>query len=125
MQISRGIHDDLENGADFTEMAREFSDDNTSANIGGDLGWFGVQQYGERFAVMLAGLEDGEITEPFQTEVGWHILQRTGFRETDVTSEAMANRARQTIMQRRSESEVEEFIRQMREEAFVEIRLPG
>jgi len=125
MEISRGLHEELENGADFGELAREYSDDNTSANIGGDLGWFTAQQYGERFAVMLAGLEDGEITEPFQTQVGWHILQRTGFRETDVTSEAMANRARQTIMQRRAESEVEAFIRQMREEAFVEIRLPG
>lgn len=74
---------------------------------------------------MLASLEDGELSEPFQTEAGWHVVQRVGFRETDITDEAMANMARQTIMQRRAESEVEGYIRQMREEAFVEIRLPS
>lgn len=125
MNITRDLHERIEDGESFAELAREFSDDTTSANIGGDMGWFPAPRYGERFAVMLAGLEDGELSEPFQSEAGWHILQRTGFRETDVTSEAMANRARQTIMQRRAESEVESFIRQMREEAFVEIRLPG
>lgn len=125
MNISRDLYGRIEGGESFAELAREFSDDSTSANIGGDLGWFPAQRYGERFAVMLAGLEDGELSQPFQSEAGWHILQRTGYRETDVTSEAMANKARQTIMQRRAESEVESFIRQMREEAFVEIRLPG
>jgi peptidyl-prolyl cis-trans isomerase SurA len=125
MNISRDLYGRIEGGESFAELAREFSDDSTSANIGGDLGWFPAPRYGERFAVMLAGLEDGELSQPFQSEAGWHILQRTGYRETDVTSEAMANKARQTIMQRRAESEVESFIRQMREEAFVEIRLPG
>ncbi len=125
MELSRELYDRIEAGEDFGALAREYSDDTTSANIGGDLGWFEAQQFGERFAVMLAGLEDGELTEPFQSQSGWHILQRTGFRETDVTDAALSNKARQIIMQRRAESEVENFIRQMREEAFVEIRLPG
>jgi peptidyl-prolyl cis-trans isomerase SurA len=125
MQIARDLHDRIENGEDFAELAREFSDDPTSANLGGDLGWFPPRQFGDRFEAMLVGLEDGELSEPFQTQAGWHIIQRTGFRETDITDEAMANMARQTIMQRRAESEIENYIRQMREEAFVEIRLPG
>ena len=86
------------------------------------MGWFPPQQMGDRFAVMLEGLEDGQISEPFQTSAGWHIIQRTGFRETDVTDQAMRNMARQTIMQRRAESEVESYLRQLREEAFVEMR---
>ena len=112
-------------GEDFADLAREYSDDITSANIGGDLGWFFPTKFGERFQGTLESLEDGEISEPFQTEQGWHLVQRTGFRETDVTNEAMRNMARQTIMQRKADSEVEAFIRQMREEAFVEIRLPS
>lgn len=125
MEQIRDLREQLENGADFAALAREHSDDTTSANLGGDMGWFPPQQMGDRFAVMLEGLEDGQISEPFQTTGGWHIIQRTGFRETDVTDQAMRNMARQTIMNRRAESEVESFLRQLREEAFVELRLPS
>lgn len=125
MEIARDLHDRIEAGEDFAELAREFSDDPTSANLGGDLGWFQPREYGDRFAAMVEGLEDGELSEPFQTNAGWHLVQRVGYRETDITDEAMANMARQTIMQRRAESEIESYLRQMREEAFVEIRLPG
>ncbi len=110
-------------GEEFAQMAREFSDDTTSANLGGDMGWFFPNTYGERFQTTVEGMEDGEISEAFQTEQGWHLVQRTGFRETDVTDEAMRNMARQTIMQRKADSEVEGFLRQLREEAFVEERL--
>ncbi|MEE4174244.1 MAG: peptidylprolyl isomerase [Xanthomonadales bacterium] len=125
MNIARDLRERIVDGEDFAEIARERSDDPTSANLGGDLGWFDPRQFGDRFQAMLVALEDGEISEPFQTQAGWHVIQRVGYRETDVTDEAMANMARQTIMQRRAESEVESYIRQMREEAFVEIRLPG
>lgn len=125
MNIARDLRERIVDGEDFAEIARERSDDPTSANLGGDLGWFDPRQFGDRFQAMLVALEDGEISEPFQTQAGWHVIQRVGYRETDVTDEAMANMARQTIMQRRAESEVENYIRQMREEAFVEIRLPS
>jgi len=124
-EIALDLHERIGNGEDFAELAREFSDDNSSANLGGDMGWIEPRQFSERFAGMLTALEDGELSEPFQSQAGWHIVQRTGYRETDVTDEAMANMARQTIMQRRAESEVESFIRQLREEAFVEVRLPS
>ena len=124
-EIVTDLRGRIVDGEDFAELAREFSDDPTSANLGGDLGWFPPRQFGELFQNILVSLEDGELSEPFQTEAGWHLVQRVGFRETDVTDEAMANMARQTIMQRRAESEVENYIRQMREEAFVEIRLPS
>lgn len=123
MERIRDIRDRVNNGESFADLAREFSDDTTSANLGGDLGWFRPNQYGERFQVTVESLEDGELSEPFQTEAGWHLVQRAGFRETDVTNDALRNQARQTIMQRKAENEVESFIRQMREEAFVEIRL--
>jgi peptidyl-prolyl cis-trans isomerase SurA len=125
MDETRALHDRLLEGEDFATLAREYSDDPSSANIGGDMGWFSPDAFGERFQVMLDGLQDGEISEPFQSQAGWHIVQRTGFRKTDVTDEAMRNMARQTILQRRAESEVESFLRQLREEAYVDVRLPG
>jgi peptidyl-prolyl cis-trans isomerase SurA len=123
MEEIRELRDRISDGEDFAELAREYSDDKTSANLGGDMGWFQPEQYGERFAAMLQGLEDGELSEPFQTSAGWHLVQRTGFRETDVTEQAMRNVARQTLMQRRADSEIESFLRQLREESFVELRL--
>jgi peptidyl-prolyl cis-trans isomerase SurA len=125
MDETRALHDRLLEGEDFATLAREYSDDPSSANIGGDMGWFSPESFGERFQAMLDGLQDGEISEPFQSQAGWHIVQRTGFRKTDVTDEAMRNMARQTILQRRAESEVESFLRQLREEAYVDVRLPG
>lgn len=125
MEKIRDLRQQIENGADFATLAREHSDDDTSANLGGDMGWFAPQQLGDRFQATLEGLQDGQISEPFQSTAGWHIIQRTGYRETDVTEQAMRNMARQTIMQRRAESEVESYLRQLREEAFVESRLQG
>lgn len=123
MEEARALHDRLVAGEEFATVARESSDDPSSANIGGDMGWFAPNTFGERFQAMLEGLQDGEISEPFQSQAGWHIVQRTGFRKTDVTEEAMRNMARQTILQRRADSEIEGYLRQLREEAFVDIRL--
>jgi peptidyl-prolyl cis-trans isomerase SurA len=123
MDRIREIRDEIVDGADFAEMAKENSDDPTSANLGGDMGWFAENQYGERIEQMLAGLEEGEISEPFQTQVGWHIIQKLGFREKDVTDEARRIRARNSIIQSKADSEVERFLRQLREEAYVDIRV--
>ncbi len=115
----------LDDGADFAEMARHESDDSSTANLGGDLGWFEPNMYGERMRSTLEGLKVNQISEPFQTEVGWHIAQFLGEREEDRTTESIRNNARNQIMQRKSELEVNKFIRQMRDEAYVEIRLDG
>jgi peptidyl-prolyl cis-trans isomerase SurA len=123
MEQIRDIRQQIVDGGDFAELAREHSDDTTSANLGGDMGWFTANSYGERIEQILAGLEIDEISEPFQSQVGWHIIQKLGFRETDVSEEMRRNRARESIMQSKADSEVEQFLRLMREEAFVELRL--
>lgn len=123
MEQIREIHDQLVEGADFGDLAREHSDDVTSANLGGDLGWFMPQSYGERIGQTLEGLQDGEISEPFQTEDGWHILERLGVREKDITEDAMRNAARNNLQQQKMDIELERFLQEMRDEAFVEIRL--
>jgi peptidyl-prolyl cis-trans isomerase SurA len=123
MDRIRDIHKQLSEGADFAELAKEYSDDVASANLGGDMGWFMAQAYGERMEQTLEGLQDGEISEPFQTENGWHIIERMGKREKDVTVESIRNAARNNLQQQKMDIELEKFLQQMRDEAFVEIRL--
>ncbi len=115
----------LDEGADFSELAREYSDDPTSANLGGDMGWFPPDAYGDRVEQTLAGLEVGETSEPFQTMSGWHLMQLMDKREQDRTEDAIRAEAREKIRQRKAEQEIETILRQWRDEAFVEIRLPG
>lgn len=123
MEQIREIHTQLLDGADFAELAKENSDDVSSANIGGDMGWFTPESYGDRIHQTLLALQDGDISEPFQTEGGWHIIQRAGTREKDVTEEALRNAARNNLQQQKMDIEIEQFLQQMRDEAFVEIRL--
>jgi peptidyl-prolyl cis-trans isomerase SurA len=119
------IQEKLEAGEDFAELAREFSDDVSSANIGGDMGWFPPEAYGERVYQTLIGLESGEISQPFQTAGGWHIIELLGTRETDRTEDAIRAEARDKIMRQKADQEVNKILRQFRDEAYVEIRLPG
>ncbi|NIP17467.1 MAG: peptidylprolyl isomerase [Xanthomonadales bacterium] len=123
MEQIRDLRERIVNGEEFAELAREYSDDPTSANLGGDMGWFQENAYGDRIAQILAGMADDDLSEAFQSQIGWHIIQRLGFRETDVSEEAMRNRARNSIRQSKADAEIDRYLRQMREEAFVELRI--
>lgn len=123
MERVRKIHTELKDGASFEELAKKYSDDVGSANLGGDMGWFVALTYGERMDQTLEALKDGEVSEPFQTESGWHIIERLGVREKDITEEALRASARNNIRQQKTDAEVERFLQQMRDEAFVETRL--
>ena len=119
------VQDKLEAGEDFAELAREYSDDTTSANIGGDMGWFPPEAYGERVSQTLDGLEPGEVSQPFQTTAGWHVMELLETRNTDRTEDAIRAEAREMIRQQKARQEIEKVLRQFRDEAFVEIRLAG
>ena len=123
MEVIRDIHKKLVEGEDFEGLAKEYSDDVSSANIGGDMGWFVPGQYGTRIAQTLESMQDGQISEPFQTESGWHILQRLGTRVTDVTEDSRRSAARNNLRQQKADIEVEQFLQEIRDEAFIEIRL--
>ncbi len=119
------LKEELNNNADFAELAKENSDDPTSANLGGDMGWFPPDAYGDRVYQTLIALKINQMSEPFQTEGGWHIMELLGKREMDRTEDAIRAEARDKIRQRKAEQEVRKVLRQFRDEAFVEIRLPG
>lgn len=117
------IHRQLEEGADFQELAREHSDDDTTANIGGLLDWFPRDAYGPQLTAILDRLEPGEISRPFQMGASWHVLLFEDVREADRTEETVRQEARQMLVEQRAEEEIQRFLRHLRDESFVEIRL--
>jgi len=110
-------------GADFGELAREHSEDEDTAAGGGELGWFARDAYGVDFGQQLAALQDGEVSAPFKTQAGWHIVQREGERQTVAADENRRQAVRESIGQRKLEEQWERFLRELRGEAFVDIRL--
>ena len=119
----RNMRKRIEDGEDFAELAKEFSEDNTSKVQGGDMGWFELQSYGTRVADVMETLDDNELSEPFQTELGWHIMQRLGTREQDKTEQLAREQARTMLRNRKAEEEYDTFLRQIKSESYVENRL--
>jgi peptidyl-prolyl cis-trans isomerase SurA len=109
-------------GADFTEVAKESSDDSFSKDKGGELGWFTQDQFGPEFGAAVAALQDGQVSAPFKTQAGWHIVQREASRQTDVTDDNRRAQMRERIGQRKLEDEWNRYLREIRGEAFVDIR---
>ena len=112
----------IEGGADFVATAKESSDDASSRAKGGDLGWFTQDEFGPEFGVQVAGLQDGQVSASFKTQAGWHIVQRIGTRQADVSNDNRRAKVRETIGQRKLEDEWNRYLREMRGEAFVDIR---
>jgi peptidyl-prolyl cis-trans isomerase SurA len=113
----------IEAGEDFAALAREHSDDTSNRAQGGDMGWFQLNDWGSGVAAQIQQLSDGQLSQPFETEFGWHLIERTDSRQTDVTEANRRNQLREMIGRRKSEEELERFVRQLRSEAYVDIRL--
>ena len=109
-------------GADFMEVARESSEDANSKADGGDLGWFEGNAFGPAFGKEVIGTADGQVSQPFRTEAGWHIVQRVGERQTDVTNSTQRAQVRETIGRRKLEEEYNRYLQEMRGEAYVNVR---
>lgn len=109
---------------DFAKLAKENSKDDTTANIGGDMGWFPPQAWGQAIAAQLAQLKDNEVSQPFQSAAGWHIVQRLGERQSDQTVQIERDQARQAIGTRKSEQVYDDYLRDLRSNAYVDILVP-
>lgn len=110
-------------GAEFADLATKNSEDSGSKVRGGDLGWFGQDDFGPEFGTTVAGLQDGAVSAPFKTQAGWHIVQRIGTRQVNATDENRRAQVRDSIGQRKLEDEWSRFLREMRSEAFIDIRV--
>lgn len=110
-------------GEDFGQLARATSDDRASAAKDGDLGWVNPGDLVPEFQQIMDSLQPGEVSKPFRTRFGWHIMRVLGRREHDSTAAVRRNKAREAIRARRMKEELEAWLAQLRDEAYVEYHL--
>jgi peptidyl-prolyl cis-trans isomerase SurA len=123
MKIINDLYQQLQEGTDFATVAEEHSDDFNSAPLGGDMGWRSLNELEPRMASIVENLEQNEMSSPFQTDAGWHIVKLLDKKQTDVTEEYKRQQAEQAIRQRKIQQTIESWLREIRAEAFVDIRL--
>ena len=111
------------NGTDFDELARANSDDGGSAVKGGDLGWLSSGDTIPPFEKAMDALAVDEISKPFETQFGWHIVQVLGRRDRDSTEEVQRAKAAEALRKRKVDEELQTWFRQIRDEAYIEYRL--
>ncbi|MGM0952938.1 MAG: peptidylprolyl isomerase [Pseudomonadota bacterium] len=121
-QRIRDIYQQLQDGADFAALARELSDDPVSGSDGGNLGWVSPGQMVPAFEQAMMEADVGEYYGPVRSQFGWHILQVQERREQDVTDSNKDSQARQAIYQRKFETELQNWLREIRDEAFIEFK---
>ena len=110
------------NGEEFGALARQYSDDIGSAAEGGELGWTNPGQMVPEFEATMASAKEGEVTSPFRSEFGWHILEVTGRRDKDFSGEMQRNQVANYIRDQKYQEELDAWLRKIREEAFVDIK---
>ena len=113
----------IRNGADFAALASAQSDDKASGERGGDLGWVSPGMLVPQFEQAMNALKPNEISAPFKTPFGWHIMQVLERRQGQASPETERVRVREALLRRRSDEEWELALRRLRDEAYVEVRL--
>jgi peptidyl-prolyl cis-trans isomerase SurA len=122
-QTIRDLYARIVGGEDFAALAREYSDDEYSAPNGGSLGWIEPGAYGPQIQQLVTSMEPGQVAPPFQSQAGWHVFRMDDRREVDKAEEQQRNQVRDTIFARKAEETYELWLRQIRDEAYVETRL--
>ncbi len=110
-------------GADFGELAKEHSEDIGSALSGGELGWSLPGQFVPQFESVMKSTDVGGVSQPFRTEFGWHLLQVTDRRTEDFSQKIKFNQAQNILHNRKFLEEREIWLQEIRDEAFVDIKL--
>lgn len=119
---ARSLRERLDNGADFAELAKQTSEDASAPN-GGDLGWVSPGDTVPEFERTMESLDINKVSEPVRTQFGWHIIQVLERRTQDVTEERGRLAARQGIKQRKADETFQDWLRQLRDRAYIEYRL--
>jgi peptidyl-prolyl cis-trans isomerase SurA len=118
-----GVRQKILDGQDFAAFAASMSVDTGSAVNGGELDWQSPQAFVPEFANVVAGLKEGEISEPFRTQYGWHIVQLLGRRKIDTTEDTLRERAYRQLVASKEDEETETWLRHLRDDAYVETNL--
>ncbi len=121
--LSEELYQRITDGEDFADLAREYSEDPGSALNGGDLGWTSGDEFVPAFQRAMAQTASGSVHPPFNSQYGWHILEVQERREQDMSEEARRDMALQILHSRRFEEELEKWTKELRDEAYVDVRL--
>jgi peptidyl-prolyl cis-trans isomerase SurA len=116
------IKERLDNGEKFEVLARQYSEDSTASN-GGDLNWVNPGDTVPPFENAMNALKDGQISAPVRSQFGWHIIQVIERRSQDMSKESARLKARQEIRARKADEAYQDWIRELRDRAYVELRL--
>ena len=111
----------IDNGTSFEELARLHSED-ASSTKGGDLGWINPGDTVPEFEKAMDGLKDGEVGQPVQSPFGWHLIQVLERRTQDVTAERQKLLAKKALRERKAEEAYQDWVRQIRDSSYVELR---
>lgn len=121
-QLAQRLYERIRNGEDFAQLARSFSEDPGSALQGGDLGWTDPDTLVSEFRDTMLNTPIGELSRPFASQFGWHILQVQDRRVTDSSQEIREQQALNILHNRKYEEELQLWLREIRDEAYVEIK---
>jgi peptidyl-prolyl cis-trans isomerase SurA len=121
-QLALELRQRILDGADFNELAREYSEDIGSAQEGGDLGWTNPGQMVPEFENAMDSVALDDVSQPIHSQYGWHILQVLERRQEDVSKTVVQNRAGDILHQRKYQEELDAWLRKIRDEAFVDIK---
>lgn len=117
------IRRQIESGGDFEKFARTYSQDG-SASQGGDLGWISPGETVPEFERAMNTLQDGQVSNPVRTEYGYHLIQVLGRRDAEGSVQQQMDIARQAIGQRKAEQAYSDWLRELRDSSYVQIKLP-
>ncbi|MDE1168712.1 MAG: peptidylprolyl isomerase [Pseudomonas sp.] len=123
--LAEALYNRIQSGEDFGTLAKQYSEDPGSALNGGDLNWIDPNSLVPEFRDVMANTEVGKLSKPFKTQYGWHVLEVLGRRATDATEQAREQQAMTVLRNRKYDEELQNWLRQIRDEAYVEIKLPG
>lgn len=121
--LAKSLYDRIESGEEFSELAKAYSDDTGSALNGGDLNWISPKTLVPEFQKVMKETPEKVISEPFKSSYGWHVLQVLGKRDSDISNQVRRNKVREILGNRKFEEELQVWLREIRDQSFVEIRL--
>ncbi|MFV9683021.1 peptidylprolyl isomerase [Pseudomonas sp. NY15367] len=117
------LYQRIVDGEDFAELAKSFSEDPGSALNGGDLNWIDPNALVPEFREVMNNTASGELSKPFKSPYGWHVLQVMGRRATDSSAQFREQQAANLLRNRKYDEELQAWLRQIRDEAYVETKL--
>ena len=122
-ELINEIYQELIDGEDFKQLARQHSEDPGSKMEGGELGWSSPDTFDPAFEAVMNSVDVGEMSKPFQSSFGWHILEVLDRRNEDISDEVRKNRAYSIIFNRKFEQELQRTLIELRSESYVDIKL--